>query len=136
MALLRVPVGSVVTVSDKPPAGIGTDARSLWASIADAYELDEHEGALLVEPVRTVDLLARLDAEVRRDGPMVDSPQGLKAHPAATEARQQRITLARLLAALRLPSGEEGDEQASARPKRPQRRSGARGTYGIRGVAG
>lgn len=63
---------------------------------------------------------------------MVDSPQGTKAHPAAVEARQQRIALARLLAALRLPAGADGDE---AQGRRPQRRVGARGVYGIRGAA-
>jgi hypothetical protein len=45
------------------------------------------------------------------------------------EARQQRIALARLLAALRLPSGEEGEQD-----RRPQRRMGVRGV-GMSGVA-
>src|SRR5829696_4455865 len=48
--------------------------------------LEEHERTLLVQAVRTVDLLEKLDAEVRRGGPLVESPQGQKAHPAATEA--------------------------------------------------
>ena len=116
---------------EKPPAGLGAEARALWSSVTDAFDLEEHERTLLVQAVRTVDLLEKLDAEVRRDGPTIDSSQGLRAHPAATEARQQRIALARLLAALRLPNGEEGDQQASARP---QRRGGVRGTYGIRGA--
>jgi hypothetical protein len=119
-------------VSDpKPPAGAKAAGRRLWSSITDDYELDEHELALLREAVRTVDLLADLDVVVKREGPIVDTPQGQKAHPAAVEARQQRIALARILAALRLPSGEEGDQKASARP---QRRSGARGVYDIRAV--
>ncbi|GAB3349942.1 hypothetical protein GCM10027300_13440 [Modestobacter lapidis] len=116
---------------ESSPEGVGAEALALWSSVVDVFDLEQHERALLVEAVRTVDLLAKLDAEVRRDGVMVESPQGMKAHPAATEARQQRITLARLLAALRLPNGEEGDQQASARP---QRRVGVRGTYGIRGA--
>jgi hypothetical protein len=62
---------------------------------------------------------------------MVASPQGRKANPAAVEARQQRIALARLLAALRLPNGESGDQQSGARP---QRRVGVRTPYGIRGA--
>lgn len=99
--------------------------------MVEPYELDEHERALLVEAVRTVDLLADLDAAVRRDGALVDSPQGTKAHPAAPEARQQRIALARLLASLRLPAGDVGDE---APGRRPQRRVGVRGVYGIRGT--
>lgn len=94
-----------------------------------AYELDEHETALLVEAVRTVDLLDELDGIVKAEGAVIDSPQGRKAHPAAVEARQQRITLARLLAALRLPAGEDGDQQATARP---QRRAGVRGVYAVK----
>ncbi len=115
----------------KAPAGTRAPGRRLWSSVVDVFDLEEHELALLVEAVRTVDLLDLLDARVRAEGPIVSSPQGDKAHPAAVEARQQRIALARLLAALRLPAGEEGDEQASARP---QRRSGVRGVYGLRGV--
>jgi phage terminase small subunit len=125
-------VDSVREAPEKAPDGLGAEALALWSSVVDGYDLDEHERTLLVQAVRTVDLLEKLDEEVRRDGPLVESPQGQKAHPAATEARQQRIALARLLAALRLPAGDEGDQQAGARP---QRRVGVRGTYGIRGVA-
>ena len=77
-----------------------------------AFSRFVHPGALQV----------RLDT----DGPMVDSPQGLKAHPALPELRQQRIALARLVAALGLPTGLVEDQ-----PKR-QRRS-ARGVYDISG---
>lgn len=91
----------------------------------------KHELALLVEAARTIDLLDLLDASVRDGGPIVNSPQGRKANPTAVEARQQWIALARLLAALRLPLGEEGDQQAGARP---QRHSGVRGVYGVRRV--
>jgi hypothetical protein len=116
----------------KPPQGTKAPGRRLWASVVDDFELEEHELALLVEAVRTVDLLDLLDARVRAEGALVTTPHGDKAHPAAVEARQQRIALARLLAALRLPSGDEGDHQGNARP---QRRVGARGVYGIRGTA-
>jgi hypothetical protein len=92
--------------------------------VCDVYELEEHERVLLVEAVRTVDLLTELEALIRADGAVVESPQGRKAHPAAVEARQQRIALARLLAALRLPSGDEQDA------KRPPRRA-VRGVYGV-----
>jgi len=116
-----------------PPTGTRAGGRRLWESVAGLYDLDEHESALLTEAVRTVDALDALDAKVRREGVIVTGPQGDRAHPALVEARQQRITLARLLAALRVPQGAEGDEQASARP---QRRGGARGVYGITGVVG
>jgi hypothetical protein len=99
--------------------------------VVSSFELDEHEMTLLVEATRTVDALDLLDAAVRRDGPLQESPQGTRAHPALVEARQQKIVLGRLLAGLRLPSGEAGDEKASARP---QRRAGPRGVYGIKGA--
>jgi hypothetical protein len=114
----------------KPPSGLRAPGRRLWEAIAGQYELDEHEVALLVETVRTVDLCEKLEERVRADGPLVDTPQGLKAHPAAVEARQQRIALARLLAALRMPAGDVGDQ---VQGRRAQRRVGARGVYGIRG---
>lgn len=107
----------------RTPTGLRAAGRRLWDSVTGAFELEEHEIALLTQAVRTVDLLEQLDAAVRRDGPL--GPDG-RAHPAAVEARQQRIALARMLAALRLPSG---DEDAS----RPQRRVGARGVYGVGG---
>lgn len=105
----------------RAPVGVRAPGRRLWVSVVDVYVLEEFELALLREAVRTVDLLDRLDARVRDEGPLVSSPQGDRAHPAAVEARQQRIALARLLAALRLPAGE-GEQ-------RPQRRVGVRGTY-------
>lgn len=100
----------------------------------DEFELDEHELTLLVQAVRTIDHLELLDAAVRRDGVTVSTAQGnSKPHPALVESRHQRIALARLLAALRLPSGDEADGR-NAGAGRPQRRVGVRGTYGITGV--
>ncbi|GGR78558.1 hypothetical protein GCM10010169_23420 [Micromonospora fulviviridis] len=118
--------------SVSPPTDLRGPGRRLWKAITGDYDLDEHELALLVEATRTVDLLDELERRVRADGAVIQSPQGLKAHPAAVEARQQRIALARILAALRMPSGDEGDQ---VQGRRPQRRTGVRGTYGIRGVA-
>ena len=95
------------------------------------YDLEEHEEALLREAVRTVDLLDDLAALVATEGLMIDSSSGPRMHPALVEARQLKIALARLLAALRLPAGEEDDQQAG---RRPQRRVGARGVYGVQGA--
>ena len=80
---------------------------------------------LLLQLCRTADLLDDLDAAVQRDGAFA-AGQGLspKVHPAVVEHRQQAIAYARLAAALRLPAGEDGNED-----RRPQRRVGARGVY-------
>lgn len=114
------------------PASLRAAGRRLWDSVADEYDLDEHEQQLLAQACRTADLIEQLDAAVRRDGPLMESPQGVKAHPAAVEVRQQRIAFARLVGVLRLPTGETGDESASARKPR---RVGARGVYAL-GVVG
>lgn len=118
----------------RPPSGTSASGRRLWTDVLDKYELEEHELALLREMTRTVDLLDALAARVAEDGLMVPGP-GLmpRVHPAIVESRQLRIALARLSASLRLPAGEEGDQPKHLR--RPQRRGGARGPYGIRGVA-
>jgi len=114
------------------PANLGARARRLWVAINADYDLDEHELALAVEVVRTVDLCERLDEIIHRESVINASPHGERAHPAAVELRQQRITLARLLAALRMPAGDEDDQPTG---RRPQRRTGARGTYRMRGPA-
>ncbi|HEY9562663.1 MAG TPA: hypothetical protein VIR30_02735 [Nocardioides sp.] len=108
--------------------GLAHAGQSLWRSIVDDYDLERHEELLLLQACRTVDMLEELETCVSRDGVMRDG----KAHPGVVEMRQQRIALARLLAALRLPAGEEGALGTPAR--RPQRRGGARGVYGIRGA--
>lgn len=119
-------------MTEKPPTGLSAAGRRLWSSVTVDYELDEHERRLLIEACRSADLLDQLAEALRRDGPMVDGPAGLRVHPAAVESRQQKIALARLLAALRLPAGSEEDRQATARP---QRRAGVRGVYRLPGVA-
>jgi hypothetical protein len=91
------------------------------------WTLEVHEMALLLEAVRTVDQLDKLHAITEAEGLVVASKSGQRAHPAQVESRQLRIALARLLAALRLPDGEEGQEGQGRR----QRRVGARGVYGL-----
>jgi hypothetical protein len=109
------------------PRGTRVNGAKLWRDVLGRYELEQHELALLREMVRTVDLLDQLAAIVAREGLMVEGAWGSKPHPAVTEARQARIALARLTAALRLPAGDANDQAAG---RRPQRRVGVRGVYG------
>ena len=108
-----------------PPKGCQAAGRTLWRDITGTYELDIHELALLKEATRTVDQLDELAAAVAADGTMIDG----RIHPALVESRQLRIVLARLLAALRLPAGDQDDHQEQQR--RPQRRGGVRSPYRI-----
>ena len=114
-----------------PPRGTRVNGRKLWGDVLSKYELEQHELALLGEMVRTVDLLDQLAAIVAREGLMVQGPHGSKPHPAVVEARQARTALATLTAALRLPAGDVNDQAVG---RRPQRRVGVRGVYGVRAV--
>lgn len=112
----------------KPPPHTGPSGLALWESVLSGYDLEFHELALLREAVRTVDQLDKLAVAVNRDGVVSEN----KVSPALVESRQLRLTLARLLAALRLPTGDEEDLPAAN--KRPQKRSGPRAPYAIRGA--
>lgn len=109
------------------PKGLHAAGRRLWRSVLEPFDLDEHERVLLLAACRTADLLDRLAVEA--DGALTVTNRfgEVVAAPAVVEHRQQSQTLARLLASLRLPAGEQDDEVG-----RPQRRGGARGAYGLR----
>lgn len=97
--------------------------ETMRRDLLDRYDLEPHELVLLEAACRTADLVADLQAVIDIDGPMVDG----KPHPAAVEARMQRLTLGRLLAGLRIPSAEDD------RSHLPHR--GPRGFYGPRAVS-
>ncbi|WP_100498323.1 terminase [Geodermatophilus chilensis] len=107
-----------------PVSGLAPAGRRLWRKVTADYDLAEHERAVLLAACRTADVLERLEAEVAA----VDLADWPRARGLLVEARQQRITLARLIAALRVPY-EDDDEAPEARP-RLQRRA-ARGVYGV-----
>jgi len=114
----------------KTPSGLNAAGRRLWRDALADYEFDTHEELLLLQACRCADRLDRLAVEAENGPVTVENHKGDQVpHPALTESRQQSITFARLLAALRLPAGEAGGELS-----RPQRRGGARGAYGVRGV--
>lgn len=102
----------------EPPADLQRSGRKLWRSVLKGFDLDEHELTLLREACRTADLIDQLQGQLTADGIMSTSSQGVRVHPAAVELRQQRIAFARLLSALRVPSGEEGDGRLPVRPMR------------------
>ncbi|OBK91489.1 hypothetical protein [Mycolicibacter sinensis] len=109
----------------------GRKGRDLRKAVLAAYELAEHEQALLDDAAATVDLIEELSAQIERDGLMTE---GGRVHPAVAEVRQQRITLARLLVALRIPTEDDADGdvpqiQAGARTQR----RGLRGIYAVGG---
>jgi hypothetical protein len=111
----------------KLPAGLKAGGRKLWRSVTEDFELGEHELSILLEASRTVDALDALETIIRDEGVTNVSPQGVRAHPALVEARQQRVTLAKLVASLRIPL--EDDESAG---RAPQQRVGVRQISAVR----
>jgi hypothetical protein len=76
--------------------------------VTSEFVLAEHELALLRQAAHCADLCDELQAEVERDGPIVASASGrARTHPAVVELRAQRLLLARLVAMLRVPLGDE-----------------------------
>lgn len=93
------------------PPDLSTRGRKFWRATVRDYELTTGERELLHEACRAMDQIDALAAAVARDGHTIAGSQGQTVlHPAIGEARQQQITLSRLLAALELPT--EDDEHA------------------------
>jgi hypothetical protein len=118
-----------------PPSGCSETAVGQWWAVVEAFELEDHEVALLREVCRTITVLDALDEVVTDEGLMTRDGKGTpKVHPAVVESRQLRITLARLFAALRLPEGAEDERRTSGTADgRPQRRGAPRGLYAVVG---
>jgi hypothetical protein len=113
-----------------PPAGAKAAGRRLWREVVREFDLAEHELQLLRQAVNVADLCDELRAMVERDGVL---PAGSKRiHPALVELRAQRILLARLIVALRVPIGDQETPAKTAPEPRLQRR-GTRGIYAING---
>lgn len=110
-----------------PPTELRASGRTLWKTVMRDFALEDHERMLLRECCRTADSLDRLQTLLDSEGYMSQTSQGPRVHPALVELRQQRITLARLMTALRIPTGEEEG--------RTQSRGALRGVYGIGGAA-
>lgn len=108
--------------------GLGDAGRRLYEDVIGKYDLEEHELALLLEACRTVDMCERLQVIIDESGVMTVTGQGLpKVNPAVVELRYQRIALARIISALRLPDEDEG-------LNRPQWRQGTRRPYSLKAV--
>lgn len=116
------------------PAGSGTAGRRLWRSVMADFELSEHETALLREAVRVADTCSDLQARVDLDGPVIAGKAGPVAHPALVELRQERVLLARLIVALRVPLGDQEEKPAKHSGAPRLQRRGTRGAYGPRAL--
>lgn len=113
----------------KAPEGLGEKALSVWTDLTMTYEFRADELRVLEDSCREIDLIERLEAELKTTQLVVKGSMGQPvSSPLVTEIRQHRATLARLLAALKIP--DEADNPAarsSAARKAANARWGARG---------
>jgi hypothetical protein len=98
------------------PTGLGPKSRKLWRAITGDYDLRVDELRVLEDACREIDLIDRLETELRDSPLMVKGSMGQKvASPLVQELRQHRAVLARLLAQLKLP--DDTSEQAGQTPE-------------------
>jgi hypothetical protein len=110
------------------PEWLGSSGARLWDVVTVEYTLEDHESVLLEQVCRAADVCDRLAAVVVAADALT-TPEG-RVMPELVELRQQQLLLARLLAALRVPLGEETADEGTSPTPRLQRRVGVRGGYG------
>jgi hypothetical protein len=91
----------------QPPDDLTGPGRDFFERIVAAFDLDDAEQAILLEAARTVAACAELERVVHQQGVTDVSSQGVRAHPALVELRQQRSVLLKLLKALGVDGAEE-----------------------------
>ena len=112
----------------KPPTGLGTKAKKLWADLTGVYEFRADELRTLEDCCREVDLIERLEKELKEAALVVRGSQGQPvSHPHVTEIRQHRATLNRLLGSLKLPDEGGADSGSDAGRALAAARWGQRG---------
>lgn len=101
------------TTTPHKPDDFGARAAELWDRITADYELRVDEVELLVEACREVDVIERLEAELR-DAPLsVKGGRGqVISHPLLGEVRQHRAVLKSLLGGLKLTDQADGERRA------------------------
>lgn len=103
----------------QPPEGLGEKALVIWTEISSGYDLRIDELRVLEDACREIDLIERLEDELRGAELVVNGSMGQPvASPLVQELRQHRGVLARLLGWLKLPDEESpaaGGRSASAR---------------------
>ena len=99
-ASVRFLAPGVVVTPDKPstPPGLGKSSARLWRNVVAKYDLRLDELPFLEEACREVDVVVRLDIELRGAGLVVPGSMGQdRPNPLLAEVRAHRLVLARLL---------------------------------------
>ena len=124
-------VKSMTSTAPQPPENAGPAGVRLWRSVMDEYRLSGADLFVLEQAVVMADELDQLEKLVRASGPLIKDPDGRPMANPASPAAILSVALARLLAAIRVIADTDEDTDPMA-GRRPQRRSGVRGTYSLR----
>jgi hypothetical protein len=88
-----------------PPRNLGQHGRKLWNEIQGAYRIDDIGGReLLAQACGALDVVEALGEAIVRDGTVVYSRAGPKAHPAVKDQIAARAFLVRTLEKLGVTS--------------------------------
>lgn len=126
-----------MTAKPKAPAGLAARGKRLWTSTVDTFVLRDDELVILTQLCRTVDLLDRLEVEVRKVPLTITGSKGQeRLHPVLAEVRAQRLAAADLCRRLGLDdvadSGDDGKPLPT--PKQVRARNAAQARWGHRGA--
>ena len=103
----------------KRPARLNARGKAFWTHVTSVFELSEVELQLLVEAVRTIDVVESLERAAR------DAESPAAQLTVLREVRQQRLVLGRLLGQLALPD-EDGEAMPTATSRRASKAAHAR----------
>lgn len=85
------------------PGHLRDETRTWWRSVVREWALEEHHRRLLTLLAESWDRIQEARERIEMDGPYVEDRFGqLKAHPALSVERQEKIAFARLLRELDL----------------------------------
>ncbi|MBP2341112.1 hypothetical protein JOF41_007366 [Saccharothrix coeruleofusca] len=117
-------------MANSRPANLGAKARAVWDDITGSFDLRADERRVLEDCCREIDLIERLEAELRGADLVVQGSMGQPvSSPLVTEIRQHRSTLARLFAALKLPE-DAGSADQAAQDRSSSARKAAQARWG------
>src|SRR6516162_3556923 len=87
----------------QPPRKLGDHGLSLWQSVQSEYLISDAAGVeLLMQACEAADRVARLAERIDKDGEVIETENGPKAHPALREQLSHRSFIVRTLRALGL----------------------------------
>lgn len=104
-------------MANKPrkPSNLGAKGARFWDDIAGTYIMRPDELRTLEDTCREIDLIERLEVELRTADLMVKGSMGqMVSSPLVSELRQHRATLNTLMKSLKLPDEVAGDSAGDA----------------------